>query len=188
MRHFDFQRIYDEFCGYYKDRAKGDSEYYSWLRALKLDEQNCYGAARESFRWAKGMLNFLKEDADNKYYGIVVGLPITSMNGNVYKERDLIAAALSLKGKHPSLNHKDKFWFNENSKWGTLTVVDAKYEDGAVEAVLKVPKTTICPICKGAPMYELIDNQQIVNVSLEGTIEGAFELLKDYTGEILYDL
>ena len=175
MRHYDFQRIYDEFCSYYRNTAKGENEYYGWLHALKLDEQNCYGAARESFKWAKGMLNFLKEDTNNKYYGIIVGLPITSMNRNVYKERDLIAGALSLKGKHPSLNHKKSFWFNPQSKWGTLTVVDAKYEDGAVEAILQVPKSAVCPICNGAKMTSLIDEQHIVNVSLEGTITGGFE-------------
>lgn len=175
MRHIDFQRIYDEFQNYYKIRGKGDSEYYAWLKALSLDEQNEYGHAYESFRWAKDMLSFLKEDADNKYYSILLGFPIKSMNGNVYKERDLIVAALSLTGKHPSLNHKDAFWFspdNERNEWGTLTVKGAKYEDGAIEAILQVPKDAICPICDGAKMTELIDNRRIVNVSLEGLCQG----------------
>jgi len=175
MRHQDFTRIYNEFTNYYKTLGKGESEYYSWVHALNLDESKPYGSARESFKWAKSMLNYLKEDAENKYYGVIVGLPWRSMNGNVYRERDLIAAALSLKGKHPSLNHKDEFWFNEQSRWGTLTVEDAKYEEGAIEAVLKVPKTTVCPICNGAKMTELIDKQHIVNVSLEGSMNGAFE-------------
>jgi hypothetical protein len=173
MRHFDFERIYNEFCKYYK--TQGENEYYSWIRDLDLDESKPYGHSRESFQWAKGMLNFLKEDADSKYYGIIVGLPIKSMNGNVYRERDLIAAALSIKGKHPSLNHKDEFWFNQNCRWGTLTVEDAKYEDGAVEAILKVPKSAVCPICNGGKMTELIDKKHIVNVSLEGTNNNAFE-------------
>jgi hypothetical protein len=97
------------------------------------------------------------------------------MNGNVYKERDLIAAALSLKGKHPSLNHKDEFWFspeNPRNRWGTLTVEGGKYEDGAIEAILQVPKDAVCPICSGAKMTELIDSRRIVNVSLEGTCVG----------------
>jgi hypothetical protein len=175
MRSEDFERIHIEFCSYYKDTAKGNSEYYSWIQALSLDESKPYGSARESFRWAKSMLHALKEDAENKYYGILVGLPLMSMNGNIYHERDLIAAALSLKGKHPSLNHKDEFWFNESNRYGVLTVEDAKYEDGAVEAVLRVPKTAVCPICNGDKMTELIDKQRIVNVSLEGRNNGAFE-------------
>ena len=175
MRHSDFQRIYDEFCSYYRDKPKGENEYYSWIHALGVDESKPYGSARESFKWAKSMLNFLKEDADSKYYGVIVGLPWRSMNGNVYKERDLIAAALSLKGKHPSLNHKDEFWFNEQNRYGTITVEDAKYEEGAIEAVLKVPKNAVCPICNGAKMTDLIDKQHIVNVSLEGNNQGAFE-------------
>jgi hypothetical protein len=175
FRHHDFERIYNEFCKYYRNQKQGENEYYSWLNDLALDESKPYGSARESFQWAKGMLNLLKEDADNKYYGIIVGLPITSMNGNVYRERDLIAAALTLKGKHPSLNHKDEFWFKPGNPWGTITVEDAKYEEGAVEAVLKVPKSAVCPICNGDKMTQLIDEKRIVNVSLEGNNTGAFE-------------
>jgi hypothetical protein len=175
MRSQDFERIHIEFCDYYKDKSKGDREYYDWINALSLDESKPYGEAKESFQWAKTMLRSLREDAENKYYGVLVGLPIMSMNGNIYHERDLIAAALSLKGKHPSLNHKDAFWFNEANRYGVLTVVDAKYEDGAVEAVLQVPKSAVCPICDGASMTSLIDNQHIVNVSLEGRNNGAFE-------------
>ena len=168
MRHRDFQRIHDEFCNYYKNVPKGETEYYSWLQALHLDEEREYGQARESFTWVKDMLHSLREDTNNKYYSLLIGFPMRSMNNNIYKERDLIAAALSLKGKHPSLNHKNDYWFNEHSHYGTLTVEDAKYEDGAVEAILQVPKTAVCPICNGAKMTELIDNQRIVNVSLEG--------------------
>ncbi|MFX0108946.1 MAG: hypothetical protein ACFE7R_11720, partial [Candidatus Hodarchaeota archaeon] len=35
---------------------------YDWLKALSLDEGKMYGAARESFRWAKDMLQFLREE------------------------------------------------------------------------------------------------------------------------------
>jgi hypothetical protein len=174
MRHFDFERIHNEFCKYYKDPRKGENEYYSWVNAMRLDESRPYGQSRESFTWAKDMLRYLKEDSNAKYYGVIVGLPIRSMNNNVYRERDLIAAALTLKGKHPSLNHNDAYWFNNTSRYGTLTVEDAKYEDGAVEAVLKVPKNAVCPT-NGSPMTDLIDRQKIVNVSLEGNNDGAFE-------------
>jgi archaellum component FlaC len=171
FRHRDFRRIYDEFVNYYKDHIKGESEYYKWLKALSLDEAREYGAATESFRWAKDMIRYLREDADNKYYEVLIGFPLQSMNGNVYHERDLIAAALNLKGKCPDLNHKDEFWFSPNNprnRWGNLPVVDAKYEDGAIEAILQVPKDAVCPICDGAKMTDLIDEQRIVNVSLAG--------------------
>lgn len=171
----DFQRIHDEFVNYYKERVKGESEYNSWVRALHLDESKPYSLCQESFRWAKDMLKPLREDEDNKYYQITVGFPLRSMNGNIYKERDLIAAALSLKGKHVSLNHKGEFWFSPNNpanKWGNLPVIDGKYEDGAAEAILQVPKDAVCPICNGARMTDLIDSQKIVNVSLEGECKG----------------
>ena len=171
-RHRDFQRILDEFINYYGKREMGEREYYAWLRSLQLDEAQMYGAARESFRWAKDMLQYLREDRDNKYYQVLLGFPLRSMNGNVYRERDLIAAALSLKGTHPSLNHKDAFWFTPRSRYGAITVVDAKYEDGALETIIQVPKSTVCPICDGRPMHELIDDHRIVNVSLEGECVG----------------
>lgn len=170
-RHFDFERIYNEFLNYYKTSTLADREYYEWIKDMSLDETLEYGQARESFKWAKDMISLLKEDTDNKYYQILVGLPLRSMNGNAYKERDLIAGALTLKGKHPSLNHEDEYWFspvNPKNRWGEITVVDAKYEEGAVEAILQVPKSTVCPICDGKPMTELIDDKKILNVSLEG--------------------
>jgi hypothetical protein len=172
FRHRDFQRIHDEFVSYYKQVSKGESEYNDWLKALNLDESQPYAQAQESFQWAKDMITLLREDSNNKYYQVLVGFPLKSMNGNIYKERDLIAAATSLKGSHPSLNHKDDFWFSPESKWGNLEVIDAKYEDGAVEAILKVPKTAICPICNGDKMTELIDKKKILNVSLEGNCTG----------------
>jgi hypothetical protein len=170
MRHTDFQRIYDEFCKYYKRPDIADKEYYTWLNGYGCDESKPYGRSLESFQWAKDMLRLLKEDADNKYYGCLVGLPLTSMNGNVYRERDLIAAALTLKGKSPSVNHKDAYWLKNEG----VIVEDAKYEDGAVEAVLKVPKSAKCPVDRSY-MTELLDNGKILNVSLEGTNEGVFE-------------
>lgn len=170
MRHTDFQRIYDEFCKYYKRPDIADKEYYTWLHGYGCDESKPYGRSLESFQWAKDMLRLLKEDADNKYYGCLVGLPLTSMNGNVYRERDLIAAALTLKGKSPSVNHKDAYWLKNEG----VVVEDAKYEDGAVEAVLRVPKSAKCPVDRSY-MTELLDNGKILNVSLEGTNEGVFE-------------
>ncbi len=181
-RHPDFERIKHEFENYYCKGTmpcpKGEQEYYSWLKALALDEKLPYGQRAESFQWAKDMISYLREDEKNKYYKILVGFPLASMNNNLYKERDLVAAALSLVGAHPSLNHKDDFWFspeNPLNKWGVLTVTGGKYEDGAAEAILQVPKDAICPICDGAKMTDLIDKHKIVNVSLEGGCALAYD-------------
>lgn len=170
MRHPDFTRIYDEFCRIYSPQ-EGKLQYYDWLHAMHLNENREYGQARESYLWKKENLNFVNEDADNKYYEVEVGFPTKSMNGNVYKERDLIAASLTLKGKHPSLNHKNQFWFspkNPDNRWGNIEIVDGKYHEGISKALIKVPKDMICPICNGKKMTELIDSRRILNVSLEG--------------------
>ena len=179
-RHTDFERIYGEFLNYYKVAGLADTEYYQWIKDMTLDETLEYGQARESLEWAKDMIKLLKEDKENKYYEVLVGFPIKSMNGNVYKERDLIAAATTMKGASPSLNHKDRFWFsdkNPRNRWGPpIEVVKGKYFNGAVECILKVPRATICPICNGKKMTELIDNRKIVNVSLEGECVGGTDV------------
>src|SRR5271157_330867 len=174
-RHADFEYILGEFKRYYKNDAKAMQEYQAWLKALKLNDEKSYGQARESFQWAKDMIQRFKEDATNVYYKVLVGFPTRSMNRNLYKERDLVAAAHTLVGKHPSINHKDDFWLspdNAHNRWGVVTVVAAKPEDGAVEAILQVPKSAVCPVCNGAKLTELIDARRIYNVSLEGECSG----------------
>jgi hypothetical protein len=176
MRHSDFEKVRNEFITYYKSDSKGNSEYYKWLTDMHLDEKLSYGQTHESFTWAKDMIEQVKEDADAKYYKVLLGFPTRSMNGNIYKERNLIAAALAIKGKSPDMNHKSQFWFspeNKYNRWGTVTTEAAKYEDGAVEVLMKVPKTTLCPVCGyGEPLYKLIDKKKIVNVSLNGEAVG----------------
>lgn len=178
-RHPDFEYILGEFQRYYckgeKNCPKAAQEYQAWLAALKLNDSKSYGQSRESFQWAKDMISRFKEDAKNVYYKVLVGFPTKSMNRNVYKERDLVAAAHTLVGKHPSVNHKDEYRLsptNPHNRWGVVTVVGAAPEDGAIEAILQVPKTAKCPVCNGALLTELIDAKRIYNVSLEGACTG----------------
>ena len=177
MRHQDFNRIRNEFVSYYKDSVKGEAEYYVWLNALHLDEGLCYAQTHEKFMWAKDMLKTVGEDAQNKYYKVLVAFPLESMNGNVYHEADLREDVKTVTKGYPSLNHKDAYWFNPNckfgdktfeqSKFGSVYITGAEYEDGAVEALLKVPKSTVCPVT-GELLHKVIDDKRIVNVSLEG--------------------
>jgi hypothetical protein len=174
MRHQDFERIKGEFEKYYckgiSPCPKGEYEYYQWLHALKLDEDLCYGQTKEKFVWAKDMLKAVGEDKDNKYYKVLVAFPLESMNGNIYHEADLKEDAKTITKGHPSINHKDEFWLGPGNKWGpSVDITGAEFEDGAVEALMKVPKATMCPICEvGKPLYKMIDEKRIVNVSLEG--------------------
>jgi hypothetical protein len=166
QRHPDFLRIHDEFVKYY---CKGEplcraaeDEYYAFIKDYGLDETKAYGAARESFSFARDMIKKWKEDSKNVYYKVLVGFPVRSMNENDYNERALIAAAHTLVGVPIDMNHKS------NLVMPGVEYVAAEYEDGAVEAVLKVPKSTVCPVCGGTkPLHQMIDSRGIVNVSLE---------------------
>ena len=133
-RHSDFERIRNEFIKYYGAEA-GDQEYQAWIKALNLDETKSYGSSqREKFSFIKPMLSKLKEDKENVYYKVLVGFPITSMNDNLYTQSKLTAAADSLVGAFDcNLNHLPGY------KLPGVRYVAAKFEDGAVEAVLKVP-------------------------------------------------
>jgi hypothetical protein len=175
MRHQDFDRVKREFENYYckgvSPCPKGEYEYYQWLNALKLDETLCYGQTHEKFMWAKDMLKAVGEDADNKYYKVLVAFPLKSMNGNIYHEADLKEDAKTITRGHPSINHKEDFWLGPGNKYGpSVDITGAEFEDGAVEALMKVPKTTLCPVCteRNKPLYQMIDEKRIVNVSLEG--------------------
>lgn len=183
-RHPDFQRILDEFVKYYGSKEKGESEYYDWIDELGLDETKPYGYGLEAFRFAKDKISLWKEDEENKYYKVLIGFPLTSMNGNVYTEDELKAAAKTLIGITPNLNHWD------DVKLTGCKFVDSAYEDGANEAILKVPKSLVCPECgKDKKFYEYIDEKHIVNVSLECSCftkgeDGACRGMK-YTGGAL---
>ena len=180
-RHPDFERIRNEFIKYYGAEA-GDQEYQAWLKALNLDETQSYGSSqREKFSFIKPMLAKLKEDKENVYYKVLVGFPLTSMNDHLYTRSKLTAAAETL---------VDAFDCNLNHLPGYdlpgVRYVAAKFEDGAVEAVLKVPKALRCnidltqhmyDIGEGKPLYEWIDEHVIVNQSLEATEMGGFHFV-----------
>ena len=147
-RHFDFVRIRNEFIKYYG--ASGEEEYYFWLRALKLNENKPYGVSQERFSFIKDQIQKLKEDIKNVYYRVLVGFPLRSMNGNLYTQDKLSAAADSLVNSfNLNLNHYPSL------ELPGVQYVAAKFEDGAVEAVLKVPKETLVNLDLEKKVYEV---------------------------------
>ena len=89
-RHPDFEKIHAAFLQHYnKDPAFGEARYAEWVKQSGLDETQSYyaqGAARsakskQSFEWAKFLLQFVKEDQDARYYKVEALFPVESMNG-----------------------------------------------------------------------------------------------------------
>ena len=144
-----------------KECEKGKSIYYAWLRAHNLDDTKPYRKPQEgveAFKWAQPIIKLTKEDKEAKYYKVEALFPISSMNNNVYTEEELIRAARTLVGKPVNLNHEHRLYGVE--------IIDAEYEDGAIECLLRVEKNAQF---NGRKIVELIDQGEIMHVSIEGT-------------------
>ena len=163
-RHPDFERIYRAFMKRYcgspdEECEKGKRIYYAWLKKLGLDDTKPYRMPQERFSWAKQTLQYVRQDEDAKYYKVEALFPLVSMNRNVYTEDELVRAARTLIGKPVNLNHKAVFLDG-------VEVIDAEYEDGAVEVLLRVPKNSEVD---GRKLIDLIDSGEIIHVSIEAS-------------------
>ena len=165
-RHPDFEKIHAAFLQHYsKDPAFGEARYAEWVKLSGLDETQSYyaqGAARaakskQSFEWAKFLLQFVKEDQDARYYKVEALFPVESMNGGPPFTRDeILQAARSLTGKPSNLNHDETHSFSLKE----VEVVAAQFEDDCVECLVRV--------LKSSPLIGMIDRKEIVSVSIEG--------------------
>jgi len=161
-RHPDFEKIYRQFMKRYcgspdEECERGKRVYYAWLNKLGLDDTKPYRKPQEKFNWAKSAFTYWKQDKQAKYYKVEALFPLSSMNYNVYTEDELVAAARTLIGKPVNLNHDHVL--------RGITIVDAEYEDGAVECVLRVLKTAGRGL--GLNICDMIDNKEILHVSIE---------------------
>jgi len=162
-RHPDFEKIYRQFmkryCGSPNEECeKGKQIYYAWLKAHGLDDTKPYRKPQEAFRWAKPTIKLAKEDEDAKYYKVEALFPVNSMNNNLYLEDELLRAARTLIGKPVNMNHEVPL--------EGIEILDAEFEDGAVEALLRVSRNAEF---KGKKIVDMIDNGEILHVSVEGS-------------------
>ena len=175
-RHPDFEKIYRQFmkryCGSpYEECEKGKRVYYAWLNKHGLDDTKPYRKPqeKEAFTWADSIPRLAKEDKENKYYKVEALFPLSSMNRNVYTEDELIRAARTLIGKPVNINH-------ESPPIEGVEIIDAEYEDGAVEVLLKVSRNAEF---EGKKIIDMIDNGEILHVSIEGACRSRKLILTD---------
>lgn len=135
----------------------GKQAYYAWLNKLGLDDTKPYRWPQEKFSWAKPWLEFIKEDKYHKYYKVWALFPGSSMNNTVYSMDELQKAARSLVGRPVNINH-------ETEPLEGVEIVDAEYEDGAVECLIRVRKDAQF---NGQEITQLIDQGEILHVSIE---------------------
>ena len=80
------------------------------------------------------------------------------MNKNLYLEDELLRAARTLIGKPVNMNHEVPL--------SGVEIIDAEFEDGAVEVLLRVSRNAEF---KGKRIVDMIDNGEIFHVSVEGS-------------------
>lgn len=157
-KHPDFTKIHSQFVKRYgKDR--GERFYYAWLNKMGLDDTKPY-AQKESFKWASTHLSQTKEDPDFTYWKSEVAFPVASMNLNVYTEDELKASARTIIGKPVNMNHV---------KAEGIEIVDAEYEDGAVETLIKVPRASPINQQIADGLKDDCGKDAIIHASIEGT-------------------
>ena len=149
---------------------KGKSFYYAWLNKRHLDDTKPYSQEqikKESFSWAKPLIKFFKQDKEAKYYQVLAHFPVSSMNRNVYSKDELLNAGHTLPGQHVDLNH------NLNWVIDGVDIMDAQFEDGAVETMLRVPNWAVD--AKGRNVQQTIDSGEIDHVSIEADAPESYE-------------
>ena len=164
-RHPDFEKIHVTFMQHYsKDLVLGEARYLEWLKDSGLDEIRGYyvqgaeraAGVRQSFGWAKFLLQFVKEDQDARYYKVEALFPVESMNKDSppFTRDEVLQAARSLTGKPSDLNH------DYSRLLQGVEVVAAQFDDDCVECLVRVPKSS--------PLIGMIERKEIVSVSIEG--------------------
>lgn len=162
-RHADFEKIHSAFLKHYsKDPEFGECRYAEWVKLSGLDETQSYyaqaaaraGKCKQSFEWANFLLQFVKEDQDAKYYKVEALFPVESMNGEPFTREEVLQAARTLTGKPSNLNH------DPNRQLKEIEIVAAQFEDDCVECLVRIEKNS--------PVIDMIERNEIVNVSIEG--------------------
>jgi len=162
-RHPDFEKIYRQFMKRYcgspdLECERGKQVYYAWLNAHGLDDTKPYRKPQEAFKWAEPRIRLAKEDEEAKYYKVEALFPVNSLNKNLYLEDELLRAARTLIGKPVNMNHE--------APLEGVEIIDAEFEDGAVEALLRVSRNAEF---EGKKIVDMIDNGEILHVSVEGS-------------------
>lgn len=157
--HPDFEKILAQFVKRYG--PEGKEKYHAWLVAMGLNDTKSYGAQTEkkepaeSFSWAAPILDASKADENYSYWKVEAAFPLTSMNGNLYTEDELKAASRTLIGKEVNMNHEPPPFPAEE-----VSIVDAEYEDGATECIVKVKH--------GSELEKKLKSQEVISVSIQG--------------------
>jgi len=170
--HTDFKRILTDFLSLFGGDI-GRRKYDDFIRQYGLDAtksyasqltRECINGICESFQWAKPLIQYLKKDAEAKYFKVRALTATLSMNANDYSDLEEIErSARTLTWRPLNLNHdpRQMLPFPQNRvDW-------AEYEDKAVEAIIRIDNDQ-------ADIQDKLENGEIVNPSIEGEPRGGY--------------
>jgi len=170
--HVDFKRILTDFLSLFGGDI-GRRKYDEFIRQYDLDAtksyasqltRECINGVCESFGWVKPLIQYLKKDAEAKYYKVRALTATLSMNANDYSDlEDLERSARTLTWRPLNINHdpRQMLPFPQNRvDW-------AEYEDKAVEAIIRIDNDQ-------ADIQDKLDSGEIVNPSIEGEPRGGY--------------
>jgi len=115
----------------------------------------------ESFRWKASAPTLKNATERGRFYRVVTATVTTSGNLNTYVSEELKRAARTLIDKPVNINHVKYDLAGENR------IVDAEFEDGAVEAIAYV---------EDAEVNKLFDAGKIKHASIEGKYRSYLKL------------
>jgi hypothetical protein len=182
----DFQKILSQFTARFGDKL-GKTKFEQWITKRNLDtskpysndqlkkkeclgancKHNCAKCLKESFQWAKPLIELLKTSKEGKTYRIEAHFAVTSMNNNIYTREELITAISTLPSKHIDLNHNLE-WKIDGAK-----ILATAWESECVECIVYVYNGTVD--AKGRDVQECLDNSIYDCVSIEGDSDDAIQ-------------
>lgn len=135
--HPDFARILTTFLNWFKD-GTGYQRFSDFVHKNRLDPAKAYRPSvqfSEGFQWLKPEIEYLKQDAEAKYYRLTLLTANVSMNDNDYRDwQKLRESAPSLLFKPVNYNHDHSRWL----PFPRTRVELIGVEDMTVEGVLRV--------------------------------------------------
>lgn len=182
--HKDFQKILSQFKIQWGE-IDGKARFNLWVRKRGLNVDKPYDETqikksklgvhkiecvkdlesfKESFQWARPLIQLLKTNKDGKLYRVEAHFALTSMNSTIYTRQELLEAVHTLPGQPCNVNHILPDGLLEG-----VEIIGANFENECNECLVFV-RNGVRDL-KGRDFQNCLDNGLIDQVSIEVVAE-----------------